>query len=357
MIETPGARLVLDALRGGGALVVFVAHAAFFWLDGYETSVPARLLHAADLAVVVFFVVSGIVVVASLQRRADAAPDGRVDLARFARDRAWRLLPPLAVAVAVTAGCHALLVAFGPSGYESYLTARQTLGVALFVQDLIRPFDVPLANGPLWSLAHEGWFYVVGAALFVRRANALSLVAVAVLLLGAGATFGLLPDGVTGPRAGHWLPGFVVWLAGGAIALAAHRAALPSLRHGARAVTTVVSLVVLAATAVADAFGARYAFGLALAALLAASGPSLASMSAASPARHALRPLAAVAPFSYTLYVLHYPLVLVWNVATDSWQRTPMGLAATVSLGLVGTLVLSAIVAHRVETLPIHSNR
>ncbi|WP_223736533.1 acyltransferase family protein, partial [Streptomyces purpurogeneiscleroticus] len=98
----PDRRLAwLDALRGIGALMVALHHAGPRYLPELSATV-LRYVNPGTYGVIVFFLVSGYIIPASLERRGS--------LRRFWVGRICRLCPLLCVALAATA----LLVLWGP---------------------------------------------------------------------------------------------------------------------------------------------------------------------------------------------------------------------------------------------------
>ncbi|WP_196942863.1 acyltransferase family protein [Streptomyces sclerotialus] len=171
----------LDALRGIGALMVALHHAAPRYLPELSATV-LRWFNPGTYGVIVFFLVSGYIIPASLERRGS--------LRRFWVGRICRLYPLLLVVLAATA----LLARWGPGQLREGLGERDPLGVLLahgtMLQDLL---GVPNALNVLWTLSYEMVFYFLVAALFaVRQHRRSAPVALGVAALGVVAG-GLLP--------------------------------------------------------------------------------------------------------------------------------------------------------------------
>ncbi len=211
--------LCLDGLRGVLATYVMVSHVAPFavmpdWL--------ASALSHGRAGVDAFFVLSGLVIVQSLQAH-------RYSRRRFLAARAWRIFPVyllvLAVAVAVQAldgrfagglwdalpwiaphGTARDLWSYGwPANWQASLLAHLTMTHGLF-PDAVLP-DVWMGFlGPAWSLSAEWQFYLLAAlvAPWLRRGR-LGLMGFAALLLAlaaAGAAWqAVAPVGLTFSRA------------------------------------------------------------------------------------------------------------------------------------------------------------
>jgi peptidoglycan/LPS O-acetylase OafA/YrhL len=186
----------LDGLRGVLAVYVMLGHAApFVVLPG---CVEAALRHG-EAAVDLFFCLSGLVVVQSLERFGFAAGP-------FLRARARRLLPVYFVVLAAAV----LLLAAGsplpempwvnagsagaevweqalPAGFFWHLLAHVTLTQGLIPQGAM-PWAYVTLLGPAWSLSTEWQFYLVVAALRLRNLGVL-----AILLLAVAVVYRLLP--------------------------------------------------------------------------------------------------------------------------------------------------------------------
>jgi peptidoglycan/LPS O-acetylase OafA/YrhL len=159
------------------------------------------------------------------------------------------------------------------------------------------------SNGPLWSLYNETWYYVLfpvlTAMILSAKRRSISLVVYAGL-----ATFAAWVLGGA-------LSGFVVWLAGGSIALTARY-----FRFGAsRGWTTVIysacaaaltGLCLVAARANNGWLGSDLAVGLSFALLTHGIVQLRIPLNVIG-----LRLAKTFAGFSYSLYVLHFPVLLL----------------------------------------------
>ncbi|MEV0601950.1 acyltransferase [Streptomyces sp. NPDC050315] len=178
----PDRRLAwLDALRGIGALMVALHHAGPRYLPELSATV-LRYVNPGTYGVIVFFLVSGYIIPASLERRGS--------LRRFWVGRICRLCPLLCVALAATA----LLVLWGPGRLREGLGERDPLSALVahgtMLQDLL---GVPSAINVLWTLSYEMVFYFLVAALFALRLHRRSApVALGLAALGIAAG-GALP--------------------------------------------------------------------------------------------------------------------------------------------------------------------
>lgn len=215
----------LELVRGLAALVVLATHLTV--IPGVrERAGPAvQLLHWGTEAVVVFFLLSGVVIRLSQDRR----PRTR---SGFLLSRAVRILPLYWVAVALTLAVSAAA--------DSSPPADTVVGNLMFLQTL-PGYIVPVLgfNQPLWSLSYEAFFYLA-FALSVGRYQAAVLAAWAIVALAAvGYMIGGEPSGIVGHFAtmtayssiwllGYALPGVPARLRPGTVTGVAFLALVPS---------------------------------------------------------------------------------------------------------------------------------
>lgn len=180
----------LDALRGIAAPAVALHHSAWTFVPAVWAEVDRRV-DVGTWGVFVFFLVSGYIIPASLERRGD--------LRAFWTGRAFRLLPLLLVALAL-----ALLLAYaGMFETSPGLDRRPPPLVALanltMLQELL---GVPSVINVMWTLSYEMAFYLMTAGLFaVRQAHRSA--PIAVILAVAAVPLGLLlPRATINGRAG-----------------------------------------------------------------------------------------------------------------------------------------------------------
>jgi peptidoglycan/LPS O-acetylase OafA/YrhL len=146
----------LDALRGVAVLLVVYAHLSRFVFEGVR-AVSGEWLNAGPAGVMLFFLVSGYIIPASLERHGD--------LRAFWISRLFRLVPLyLVVAVAVV-----VLGVTGRISLDPFVTAHPvTTGIA---HATMLPFllGVPLITPLFWTLTFEMVFYLLVTCLFTLR--------------------------------------------------------------------------------------------------------------------------------------------------------------------------------------------
>jgi peptidoglycan/LPS O-acetylase OafA/YrhL len=338
----------LDVMRGVAACAVMFGHLrTLFFVNFSQVEGKTRSLEAlyfltgfGHQAVMVFFVLSGFLISSTVLRSLVSRDWSWRDYAINRATRLYVVLVPglllgffwdrLGSGLFASQGIYAHpLEDLGTSVPLQNLNLPTFLGNLLFLQTIFcRTFG---SNGPLWSLSNEFWYYVLfpvglGAALAwigrrFRGAVFLTCLAAAVCFLEDLA--GLL--------------GFLIWLSGVAVVLL-HS----SVRINSRRISFVILLCVclllggafFASRSVWEAsLRGDLAVGLAFAlflfgVLLYAGGES--SPHYAAVAHH-------LAGFSYSLYVLHFPLLLFlrcWLVPAERWQPTVSHLFEA---GAVGT--------------------
>ena len=324
--------ILISLLRGLAALQVAAAHLRAELMPGLRGMDNPTLWYQglafatgfAHQAVLVFFVISGWLVGGSLLNKW-GQPEALKWYAVDRISRLWTVLLPtfmLVLALGILTG------SVDPRSVDASpgnpYSASSLIGNLVGLQTI----SVPQFGGnyPLWSLANESWYYLMFPLVLAvggkRRAGA----ALALLLIA-----GLLPAAMTAY--------FALWLLG---------AAFSRIRLACGAVTRVVLLVVLAGLSVLfrltgynddmtlASFGQDILLGLLLVLFLSSTIGAPGTHVGAAPLR---RSADLLANFSFTLYVIHVPLLglLKWL------GRTLLGrdrLGATSALDLLAYGVL-----------------
>jgi len=293
----------LDILRAAAALTVFLHHANWLHLDGGGLFMFDR--EVGHSAVVIFFVLSGFVIAATMDRTRSGAD--------YAIKRASRIYSVAVPALLLTFAIDLVSAQFGFAGSANYELRRPWLYMGLhllFAGDLWSLGISAFSDHPYWSLNYEVWYYVAfGVAVFMRgapRSVALSLVLV-----------------VMGPKL--WLL-FPIWLAGVGVYRLQTRMVLPRVAArlvAAAAIALFIAFMSSGSTEQVSAAGmtaaiafipfslrfsqwflADYGVGVLTVALIWA----LCSTDFAIP-RPVARIGAFLAGFSFSLYLVHYPIM------------------------------------------------
>src|SRR4051812_26793213 len=161
----------LDGLRGVAVLLVVYAHLSRYVFSGVR-AVSAEWLHAGTAGVMLFFLVSGYIIPASLERHGS--------LRTFWVSRLFRLFPLYLVVIAVVLS----LGAVGLMPVDPGVTADPLAVAVGHLTMLPHLLGVPLVTPVLWTLTFEMAFYLlVGAWFAVRRPTGAALPAVVLALV------------------------------------------------------------------------------------------------------------------------------------------------------------------------------
>jgi peptidoglycan/LPS O-acetylase OafA/YrhL len=350
--EARGHAFGLDAIRVVAVGSVLLAHGSLFYTAGGHPGARYPLVVFGVLGVEIFFALSGFLVGRQLLRVAD----GRATALRFLARRWVRTLPNYYLFLAINA---ALVL---------WVLDRQHPDARFLVFAQALAWPATSAFFPeSWSLAVEEWFYLLAAGAFaiaaLCRASPRVLGIGLAILLAAGPVARLVAQSMVelpmdaGVRKISLLR--LDSLAFGLACAALERHATPVFEHlkgpATRIAAAVVALaslafLVLESTDLAFFEPARDAATRMAAALLFSALPLAAALflpwlSAWRPRPNgATRALESVSAWSYSIYLVHFPLMLV---LVDRWNVEPGGAVSmhvrTVAW-LAGTFALAALV-------------
>jgi len=191
----------LDALRGFAALCVVFDHGSWLLLAPVRDFLY-RWLNLGQYGVFVFFLVSGYIVPASLERKGS--------IRAFWTSRGFRLYPMYAVALVLAV--IAFLARHGSIAGAQRHPVRSVFSWLLMLPNLLTGPNVPNVT---WTLSYEMVFYLLLAALFSWNIHRYSRGYALTLATGAVLIGGLLPMAALTRWAGHYGHG---WLTLDAIA-------------------------------------------------------------------------------------------------------------------------------------------
>lgn len=300
--------LGLDGLRGLAALYVVLFHCWLYTFPGYpHSSAPAWLdvLMFGRLAVVFFLVLSGFSLAISPARHGWRSGG----VAQFLRRRAWRILPPYWAALAMSLVISRLLV---PASHFGPPTGASIVVFGLVAQDMVH---APTPNGAFWSIGVEAELYVLFPLLLLvrRRLSATAVVACVTLPVIALGLMAPHANPVEGDNrlALHLAPVFVAGMIGAAIVVATDRVRrLPWAWFAVLAAAPVLAL----GYGQGSVWTVHHYFWIDLA-VAPAMTMLLAAVATGRPAilvrLLTTRPIRSLGDFSYSLYLIHLPIVMV----------------------------------------------
>jgi peptidoglycan/LPS O-acetylase OafA/YrhL len=347
----------LDALRGFAAFSVLLNHwRDAFFVDYQELAQHNPLVAAVYLAtglghqwVIVFFVLSGYLVGGSVLRLVES---GRWSWRGYLLARLTRLyivlLPALVLGGAFDwAGTHLAgteAVYSGHSGMHALITdVHSTLTLptlaanSLFLQTIALPgmggrqVSTFGSNGPLWSLSNEFWYYLAFPLLALLLAKARSWRVRVACGLGLVTWGWFVGSGIA-------LLG-IPWLMG---VLIVYLPPFPARRPRTRGLAISAALAILGGGLVLakiwHSLTTDLALGLAVTLLI---WVTLHCATAPLPARYA-RVAQRAARSSYTLYLVHFPLLIFLKASLHLPRAFPGWQMGAISVGLLVGILLYA---------------
>jgi peptidoglycan/LPS O-acetylase OafA/YrhL len=336
----------LDGLRASAALFVVLHHA---WLQtwpkvidpkavptGY-TAIFTGWLAFGHLAVTVFIAISGFCLMLPILRGNGELRDG---LLKFLERRAVRILPPYYVALfASTVIAGLLLKVHTNTLYDASLpvTLHGIVTHILLIQNFFS--DQYQINGPLWSIAVEFQTYLFFPFLILlRRRAGMRAVLLATFIVGVG-LYRLLVIYGLGDRTPHYI--FVF-----ALGMSAAQLAFQGNFQTAYTKTLAWSVLAgaLACALVAHHFLPEGRSKDVIDSLIGIAASTLMYLAATDRRNIIARtfgwpPLAKIGLFSYSLYLIHFPLQqLLWQ-----YLVVPYAFSRTTNFALValpGTVII-----------------
>jgi len=354
--QTPLRLGYLDGLRGLAALYVVVHHAAF---SHFEPStfpgwlrVVTKPFAYAHFPVALFIVLSGYCLMLPVTRSVDGSLKG--GFPGFVRRRARRILPPYYAAFALSIMLNQVCSNWPrPAGLRLHnppvaVNSPDVLAHLFLVHNLstawLKTIDVPM-----WSVAIEWQIYFLFALLLVpvwRRFGILPTLLIA-FVLGLTPHYVMRDPSIPDGARTWYISLFALGMASAEVNFSANMV-VTRLRAKTRwlALSAIIIVGLIAASAAKPGYWTMHPWlvdpwaGLACACLLVGSTQALTSSGRQPTLLHFLeaRPFCKLGDFSYSLYLVHYPvlqLVAVW-----------LALAVhSVTLNVVAGVVIGAPVA------------
>jgi peptidoglycan/LPS O-acetylase OafA/YrhL len=324
---TTGRGAALDGIRGLAALAVLGFHV---WLylpvgqPGPRVTLSSHILFELNMGLICFFVLSGYLLYRPFARAA-LTRVGRVNMRRYARRRAARILPAYYVCIA-----GALLAYWAVGASQMVPPLRQIALFAVFGQGYSIQ-TLTAIDAVTWTLCVEVCFYILlpllGLIAYRLGPDRIGgQVALLLALIAATLTWNaLVYSGGWGSVAAKTLPAYIGHFALGMLvalwaehrALRAQTSGSATLSQGATALAVGAGLALVIATGYwHEHWGSRTAahgvivnlpaaagFALVVAALACGRGPATAGFR--------WRPLIGAGLVSYGIYLWHIPVILV----------------------------------------------
>ncbi|EJM62275.1 putative acyltransferase [Pseudomonas sp. GM49] len=301
----------LDSMRALAAIVVLFGHTFQTLLLPAVGSWFTLVVLVSQLAVMVFFVLSGFLIGKSVCN--NISKNSVFNIGQYAKDRAIRIYPPLIASLVLMVVLSIVAPYVFPSGTNALLTiegvdfvrteyvsvSSDVLGALAFLNGF--KTETPSANGPLWSLSIEVWYYVIAASVFLwpgRKIISSVMLGMAVFVTYKNSLFFMLAP---------------VWFSGFGLALIHQRR--PQMNNRIFGVMFAVSSLAFIAVVVFALFDDPSGNAVVLAPLnyfRVVSGLWFACFLALLMGGGASFPkwFRRHAAYSYTLYVIHFPIML-----------------------------------------------
>lgn len=293
--------IALDALRFLAALGVLAVHAAERYGLAEQMPFTLRLSHGC---VIVFFVLSGLVISDSATRR-------RTSLREYALARVARIVPVAVPAVLGSALAYAVIMANKGSLPPGFMAdgARSVLTSLTFLSESPWLGAPTWGDQPYWSLCYEVWYYALfGAGLFLSGGRRILALAALALLAGYNALL-LFPLWLAGAWLNRSAWARSVTARQGATYLLACAASLQVIRLFDLKALLWLRPKVPFSLGMSEWIISDYVLAAAVVVALAALRP-LAGLACGWLERWEA-PIRWAAGFSFSLYLFHFPLLLL----------------------------------------------
>lgn len=318
-----------DVLRGLMAIIVLLQHVSqiLLWrLFGPESRAAITGDMAGRQAVIVFFLLSGYLITRSI--RSNIVRHKSFSVREYATARLARIYPPLIGAILLCLLVWVVLQAFGlPGGTRDYglpgdlylardrfIVTAKGIGDALLMRDGLLG-----ADGPLWTLSIEFHLYMAALILAAPRISGF-LTRAMCIVIGAAGLFLIIGA----------LPLALVWFIGAAFALWPVGRKTGFALALAAAVPTAAILLLSP-----ELFGSRMDTQAGLIAMQAPAVMLAAVIFAVPPRWRYSRALVRTGDYSYSLYVIHWPLLLLALSLTQQWTQHSLWRAGFVGIGSI----------------------
>lgn len=293
--------IFLDALRLSAALLVLIVHAFNRWFltKAYRSEWPGEPSH---VAVIVFFVLSGYVIGHTTVSKNRGAM-------QYAQARLSRLCSIVIPAIFITACIHGIVEVVNPELMLKYSRGAPILRYILscfYLNELWLFSAAPPLNGSLWSLSFEFWYYTIFGLWFFRKPGTTSILILILAII------------IAGPKIILMMP---IWIMG----YLAYRLPPPQIKPGIA--WCFVGLALLSGGIVAAFlpplpyvihlkplyYANQFFTDWVIAIFIAVALWTLPNGNNNQPASKSANIFRKVADLTFPLYVLHFPLIVLWR--------------------------------------------
>lgn len=323
--SAPGRLNFIEGLRGLAAFYVVLQHICTMIDPHRKMARPGAQpewlaqvmggLWFGGLAVAGFIVISGFCLQLSLFNRGDGS---RTDWRKFFARRCWRILPPYYACLALS-----LVVCWLVTQHQSGLpwvqylpvTAENLTAHLLMVHNL-QPEWMYKINGVLWSISIEFQLYFF-FPLFVWLLHRAGRGVLMIVLSGLAAWL-LISYAPAAKLYVHFIPLFGLGMVAASVAFRPDARKLPSWVWAGLSVMALVATVI-ACRETKEAWIRDSLCGISLAALLTFCAQKPGSMLSRA---LGVRTLVGLGAFSYSLYLMHHPILQVLFAHRPEWAST-----------------------------------
>lgn len=318
--------LALDVIRVCAALVVVACHAGQLGLLAHRWPLSEMVQHTA---VIVFFILSGLVISNATMLRETALPDYAI--ARFSR------IMPVAVAGIVLgnaiwfAGWYLKVDLGQPPDYDQ-ADWRSALLPLVFMSEALFGSG-PVANPPFWSLCYEVWYYAIfAAATFFRGRRRFIYVTLLALFAGPRIVI-LMPVWLAGVWLQKRISGFEMTRAKGATFIlvgAASAIVIASLAEKLAGLTQTLTTLGYPFFKSSQFWLADWLITPSIVAIFAGAIPW--SNASARWLERFAGPIRLAAGSSFTIYIIHWPILSLATAAGIRARNLPEFVAMIAAL-------------------------
>jgi len=318
-----------DVLRGGSSLVVFIHHIfIIIWEPHIGKAVFNGLLTesstaAAALAVMIFFVLSGFMITFSIYNNLSKNQFTDFDYLKYIKDRLYRLHPPLLFSMLIVIFVYYFIYLFELHGFKTFfiegdyfqkidnitLSLKGVASNAFYLQNLDASLPFLEMNTPLWSLSFEFWYYVLALFLTLSLFSNFKLLFISLFIA-------LLLFMSTLSNSFYFAAGAIIWFSGAFLAILYQSSYLTSRVTKTFSIIALIFFFLLTCYCfIADSQSIFYHLKTHIAGLTFVSYLSV--LFSHSQVRlkmnTRIRFYISSAKYSYSLYIIHWPLLILTN--------------------------------------------